>query len=458
MLPVIGALLASLPTVDLAYHLRAGGELLDSGRVPMTDTYTFTVAGSEWLNQQWGAQAILAVLHRIGGWEALAVARAVLVGVIFGLVLWAARRAGASDRQAALLTLAAFAVSMGALALRPQLFGMAFFALAVALAAERHRTPGILWALVPLSAVWANVHGSFFLGPTVLGVAWLSDMHDREPRATRALLITLVAAAVTLLNPYGFGVWTYAAGLSTSSLITSSITEWQPTSIRTPLGALFFASAMAVGAVLARRSRVTPWPTLLWLGLLFALGVYAVRGTAWWPIGAAIVVAGLIDQPAVEQVRREPPRRLNDVLVATLVIAVGLLLPWWKPVDPETGRRDLLSFAPAGITSAVRDLAGPDDRLLVAQPLGSWFEYAVPSVPVYVDSRFEVFGEEIWAEYVSLVNLGEEWSEVLDARGVTVIVTDPERTGDLGSALAEHDGWRRVYGDGDGEIFVRSER
>ena len=113
---------------------------------------------------------------------------ALLVGLTFGLVLWACRRAGASDRQAALLTLAAFAISMGALALRPQLFGMLLFAAFVALVGERHRTPVALWVLVPLSALWANLHGSFFLAPAVLGIACLTDVHDKDPRASRTLL------------------------------------------------------------------------------------------------------------------------------------------------------------------------------------------------------------------------------------------------------------------------------
>jgi len=457
-LPVLGALLASLPAVDLAYHLRAGSELLDSGRIPLTDTYTFTRAGEPWLNQQWGAQGILALVHRAAGWEGLAGLRAVLVGLVFGLVLWACRRAGATDRQAALITLAAFVVSIGALALRPQLFGMLLFAVAVALATDRRRHPGRLWLLVPLTVVWANIHGSFFLGPAILGFAWLEDIHDGDGAASRTLLIGALAAVATLLNPFGLGVWVYALGLSTSSLITTSITEWQPTSIRTPLGALFFASALAVVVLIARRSRVTPWPTLLWLSFLFAVGVYAVRGTAWWPLAAAVVAAGLIERPAVEHVRPERPRWLNDVLVAALAVTAVLLLPWWKPVDPETGRVNLVTFAPSALTAELRAIASPADRLLAPQPWGSWFEFDIPNLPVYVDSRIELIGPELWEEYVSLVNLNEGWQQVLDARGVTIVVTDPERTAELDAALAREADWRRTYADGDGSIFVRAAR
>ena len=72
-LPVLAALLAPLSAVDLAYHLRAGGQFLDTGVIPTTDTFTFTAGGQPWVNQQWGAQALLAAVYRVAGWTGLAI-------------------------------------------------------------------------------------------------------------------------------------------------------------------------------------------------------------------------------------------------------------------------------------------------------------------------------------------------------------------------------------------------
>jgi hypothetical protein len=103
-------------------------------------------------------------------------------------------------------------------------------------------------------------------------------------------------------------------------------------------------------------------------------------------------------------------------------------------------------------------MASRGDRLLAPQPWASWFEFAIPGLPVYLDSRFELFGPEIWGEYVAIVNRNEGWQSVLDERGVTIVVVDPERTGDLGAALADEPAWHRTYGDDEGAIFVRSDR
>ena len=59
-LPVVASLLASMSTVDLTYHLRAGAEILSTRAVPSVDTWTFTAAGHPWVDQQWGAQAVFA--------------------------------------------------------------------------------------------------------------------------------------------------------------------------------------------------------------------------------------------------------------------------------------------------------------------------------------------------------------------------------------------------------------
>lgn len=149
--PVMLSLRFSLSTIDLAYQVRAGGLMLDSGHLLRSDVFTFTVAGHEWLNQQWGAETLFALVFRGGGWELLAIARAALVGATFWLLYSACRDAGAEARAAGWLTLVALIVALVALivaldglALRPQLLGMTLFALTLWIIAGRERHPRLL--------------------------------------------------------------------------------------------------------------------------------------------------------------------------------------------------------------------------------------------------------------------------------------------------------------------------
>jgi hypothetical protein len=462
-LPALAALIANLPSVDLTYHLRAGAGILAGSGIPSVDTWTFTVAGTPWMDQQWGAQAILAAVFQVGGWTGLVLLRAVLVAVIFGCLFAIGRRRGLGMRTAALLTLAAFVVSAVALGLRPQLLGMAIFAVVLLLVVDRRAHPGRLWAIPILVIVWANVHGSFFLGPAILGLAWLEDLHDRAPGPHRVLLVAIVAAAAACLTPFGPGVWGYALGLSVNPAVTARITEWQPTSLRDVPGILFFAPALLVVAFLARRGRPTPWPTLAWLSFFFLIGAYAIRGVAWWPLGAVAAIAGLLVTERVgEPAQPEPAgtrlmRRLN-LVVAGLIIAVGLvLLPVWRPTDPALDAPSgVVGVAPPGITTALRALIRPTDRIFNPQAWGSWFEYALPQAPVAIDSRIELFPDAVWDDYDAILAGDEGWAATLQSWGTTVVVV-AAKDADFADRLTVA-GWRSVYRDGDGSVFVASAR
>lgn len=454
-LPTLAALIASLSTVDLAYQLRAGAEVLDGRGIPTVDTWTFTAAGAPWFDQQWGAQVLLAGVYRVAGWTGLVVLRAALVAMIFGCLFEIGRRRGLGLRRSAWLTLAAFVVAAPALGLRPQIMGMALFALVLLLVSDRRRHPGRLWAIPLVVLIWANIHGSFFLGPLVLGLAWLEDLHDRVKRPHRTLLVAAAAAASACITPFGPAVWAYAVGLSANPEVTRRITEWQPTSLRDVPGLLFFGSAAALGVLLARTGRPVPWPALAWLGLFLFIGAYAIRGVAWWSLAAVPVVASLV--PTREG---RPPdasgtlamRRVNGALGVAIVVAGIVVLPFWRPIDPALGAPvGLIADAPPGVTASLREAARPGDRLFNPQAWGSWFEFAVPDLPVAIDSRIELFPAQVWDDYARVAVGSRGWGAVLDRWDVTLVAVEP---GDSPMAdLLASVGWTRVFGDASGSLF-----
>jgi hypothetical protein len=454
-LPALASILAPMSTVDLTYHLRAGREILTTGAIPTVDTWTFTAAGTPWFDQQWGAQVVLRLVEVMGSWTGLVVLRAALTASIVGCVLIIARRRGLDVRRAGLLTVGAFVVAAPAMALRPQLLGMACFALTLLAVSERRRIPYVLWIVPIVAAVWANVHGSFFLAPVVLGLAWLEDLHDHRPASVRTAAAAVVSAAAACLTPFGPAVWGYVAGLSSNAEVTSQVTEWQPTSLHDVPGILFFGSALLVAVFLRGRGGRAPWPTLLWLGAFFAVGAYAQRGIAWWPFAAAAAIVPLL-QPRPQAAKVDPPliRRLNTALVVALVAAGIALLPFWRPLDPGTRTPvGLLTDAPSAVTAALRQVVRPGDRIFNAQAWGSWLEYAFPEATVAVDSRVEFFPPAVWRDYERVMRgEGDVPADLLD-RGVRFVAVEagaPLDTIRLASA-----GWTLVRTDLDGSVLVR---
>lgn len=481
LLPVLAALLATMSTVDLAYNVRAGDLILDQGAVLRTDPFAFTTGGGPWLDQQWGAQVLLALGYRVGGWAGLAILRAALVGVAIGLVFVACRRSGAGQRVAAWLALAAFVLAAAAMGMRPQLLGMVLFAATLAILAGRSSATGrarwSIWLIPILVIPWASIHGSFIFAPVAVGVAWLEDLLAGKPGARNLLALAIATALATLLNPFGIGVWSYAIGLTTNPTIRRLISEWQPTTLLSASGLLLYGSMIVFGLLIVRRLRTEAShssrrelgrrvaPAILWLIFLGVVAASADRGIAWWALAAPVALAGLVGRPSaglappagaeaavpvrVERIDHASP--INGLIVVVLALVGVLLLPTWRPDS-------LLTDAPAGITAALAARVGPADRVWAAQRWGSWLELALPGVPIAVDSRIEVIPTAAWDDHIALSEGSADWQAILDRWQVSVVVASKTEQAALIPLMKASPRWTILYQDADGLIFVRSPR
>jgi len=450
-LGALAGMLAPLSTVDLAYAIRLGREIMQTAAIPAVDTYTFTAAGRPWVDQQWLAQVVFAIVHGWGGWEGLVILRAVLIAGIVGLIAMAARARGRSARTSALVAIGSLLLASPALALRAQLLGALLLALALFVVSSGSRRA--LWLLPPIAAVWANVHGSFILAPVVAAWALGEAVQARRPLGVPAVALGLTVL-VTTLTPFGPGVWAYALSLLTNSTVRELITEWQPASVLTPLGAAFYLTVAVVALVIAlgaRRGRTLP-ATWAWLATLAVLAIGAERNVLWWALGAAVGTVSLLP-PGVQRDAPGIPR-LNGAVAAVLAAAILVALPWWRSATGGA-ERSLLADAPTGAVEAVSSLMPAGSRVLVPQRWGSWFEFAAPQILVAVDSRIELFPAEVWQEYLLVQAAGPGWEEVLERWRVDAIVTEPQES--LSQVIESARGWVVRHRDESGLLFVRVE-
>ena len=508
-LPALAALLVPMPAVDLAYQLRAGAEILAGNGIPDHDTWTFTVAGTPWLDQQWAAQVLLAAVFQVLGWTGLAVLRAALVGLAFWLLLGAIRsawsiasvRAGgsaiaSSARTATLVTIAFFVVATPAFALRPQLLAIVLFAATVRILVERSSHPRRLWLIPFMAIAWANLHGSFPLIVVLVALAWLDEVallrvppppgHPRPALRRRLLgstglaIIAAISALATLINPFGLDVWGYIANLARDPQITTEVSEWQPPSPLDPAGFLFYVSLVVVLGVVAFRFRTDQgrmparfFGPLVSVGLFALLGIVTGRGLAWWAIAAPVAMVQL--QPGLKladvrfrglptlrartareasasEARRSP---LNMLVMGVLVVFAVALLPFWRPTGAAGVPILALSDAPQGIAAKLHKLG--DVRVWAPQTWGSFLEWAAPKIRVALDSRIELFPPPVLADADEVAGAATGWLSTLAVRKVDVLVV---RAGQAGAAqlrdLKAAGSWVQAYEDDDGSIWVPS--
>lgn len=453
VLPASAALLIRMRAIDLAYHVKSGALALQTGDVIRTDPFTFTHGGLSWLNQQWGAQVIFAAAHRFLGWMGVAMTYAAAIGAGFGFLYSSCRRAGARSRTAALLTLSGLLVATGPPAPRPQALAVPLFTGTWLLLARRGRWT---WLVPVLAMIWANVHGSFVLAPVLIIFALADDLIERRS-ANRTVLVLLATVAATFVNPFGLSVWSYAVEISSNETIRNWVAEWRPPDPLSLSGGPFWLSGVVVVAIAVwKRAEVRPLDVAV-LAFFFALGVPAIRGTLWWALAAPPVVSRWFR--STEPVIDGPEERRPDTVRAIAAVCILALLPiaaiLRSGVDPTTGTSQRLALdAPEVLVDATRGALPVGSRLFVYQPFASWFEYSLSAYPVMVDSRIELFSNDVWHDYDRAIAAAKGWEEILDRHRIEGVVLPPDAV--LRDALSMATGWRRVVDGPAGSVFVRA--
>jgi hypothetical protein len=459
-LPAVASLLAPVLTGDISYQVATGQLMLERGRIVDADPFTFTVLGEPWVNQQWGASLAFALVYDAAGWLGLLLMRALLIGTAFALVFWTCRAYAVNRIVASLVTMTAFVVAATNLALRSQMFGVVSFAAVLALLAWRHRYPRLLWLIPLVMVLWANTHGSFFMGWLAIGLAVLEDLVARRRLAVATVSVGLLSVLATLVHPWGLEMWRYVVELSSNPLIAALVTEWQAPTLRTPTGIFFFLSLAVVLILLLVRGRVLSWLQLAWLGGLVLLSLMAVRNVVWWAIGSApyvsLLVGGLeLRGRRLDDPRLDAPRGLGYTAIAGAALVLALVaLPIWRPIDPVYGPEGVVRYAPRGVTETLMAEARPGERLFAEQKWASWFEQTLPGVPVMVDTRIELFDAEVWGDYLHVQGGRADWAEILDGWDVSLvaILAGNEQ---LRPFLEADPRWELRFADEEGVVYRR---
>jgi hypothetical protein len=140
-------------------------------------------------------------------------------------------------------------------------------------------------------------------------------------------------------------------------------------------------------------------------------------------------------------------------LVLVLVLAV---LPFGRERPRLYGPVGVLGEAPRGVTEALGAETSESDRLYAPQGWGSWFELALPGVPVMVDTRIELFERETWDQYLAVSAGRADWSEILERWGV-VFVALKAGDAELRPLIAADPGWELVVEDEEGVVYRRTQ-
>src|ERR1019366_4066747 len=289
---------------DTGWHIRTGQWILAHGQVPYTDIFSFSRPGEPWFAWEWLSDILLAVLHCAGGLPAVVFASIALICVTSVALFRLIRRQCGNSLVAIAVTLLATGGCAVHWLARPHLFTLFFLVIALHLTtrAAEGRTKLLAW-LVPITLLWTNLHGGFFVLFLVLACYIASYLLNAliEPdaalrrqflRSLKPWALTFAGCfAVTFVNPYGWQLHKHVIDYITDPYQLQHITEFQSMNFHSPVVVYFeplmvLTIAVALWDACHRRFA----EVLLGLGWLH-LALIAQRNLPLYAIAAAPIVA-----------------------------------------------------------------------------------------------------------------------------------------------------------------------
>lgn len=458
---------------DIGWHIRAGQWMIANGRVPEHDLFSFSRPGGEWFAWEWLADVVFGQLHTWFGLKGVVLLAGITIALFATILLRYCVWKGANAFVAVGVTLLSVGAASVHFHARPHVFTLLFLTIAVFLVDYDfwHRTRWV-WALIPLTVLWTNLHGGFpiliaFLVLTAGGSALEEFLGWRKQNgyetARRYGLLALGCGLASLVNPYGYRVHLHIAQYLRSEFIHNNVMEFMAPNFRTePLlqfKILLFAGLLCAGVLLLRKQIV---PALVLL--LFAhQALQSVRHVTLFVIIAAPIVARELTHVWrywAGKVGRKDSLRLLYQMAQDATPRVGYTT--WLPFvfvgvlcvmgEPIRWPKDFPSeLFPVKQVAASRELiAGA--RILAPDQWGDYLLYAnYPRQRVFFDGRSDFYGPDLGKDYLALLQGRYDWKALLVKHRIEVVLCPP--TWPLASLLKQSAEWEVVRDSGDSVLF-----
>jgi hypothetical protein len=452
LLLALGNRLLSDP--DTHWQIAIGQWILSHHTVPESDIYSFTMSGQPWISTQWLAQLAYALAFQAAGWAGPVMLAAAAVAAALALL---ARFLGARLPQTTTLLIVAGALALMAphLLARPHVLAMPVLVVWVGglvAAADRFEVPS-LW-LLPLIALWANLHGGFvfglaLIGPIALDAVCCSDA-AKNAAARRALALrwagfAVAALAASCITPYGWNAILASRKILSLGEALQLIGEWHPASFG-GIGSFEICLLLLLGLALWRGIVLPPLRIVLLLGLLhMAFG--AERNQEVFALVAPLILAAPLARQIGAPGDAGEPRleRFHYAGLALCALAATLLMTQLERFEP-------------GARNAPVDAVAELKRLGVARVFNDYDfgGYLIANgIPTFIDGRTELFGATFVVDHHRAIELIDPDKLLRTLQDYDIDAT-LLRTGSAASKLLDHlDGWQKVHVDGIATIHLR---
>jgi hypothetical protein len=333
-----------------------------------------------------------------------------------------------------------------------------------------------LYLLPLLTALWANMHSGFMSGVAVLvvytigeGLGQLGSRGNRQsdpqpmgwPDITLLAGLTVASLLAAFFNPSTYKQVLFSLGTLGSSASQSNILEWRSPDFH-QIYFWFFGAAMALGVLAWVFSPRRPtWTEMLLFMGTAAGGLISARHIPLFAVIAPVILSrhllAALDGTAVYpllsgqgQKETRPPTiaQVMNWALLVLVVAVTVL---WTAVRLSNNDAAVRARFPVAAVDFLQESGLADTNIYNHYDWGGYLLWR--GVPVFIDGRTELYGNEFFLSYLQAFEARESWQEPLEAYDVQTVIMP--RNSALATLLTTSPEWQEVYVDEQARIFER---
>lgn len=454
--------LASRPVDDgdFWWHLKTGEYILQTRSIPRTDFYSFTNYGKPWVTHEWLSEAIFYAIYARLGLNGLMLIFALLTALAFWIVF---RRCEAHQIVASLAVLLGALTVLPTIGVRPRVFTLLLTSVYLALLSRYARgdRSRAIWWLVPLMVLWVNLHGGFLIGLVLIGITMIGMVLDAwstsasVPRAVYVLGLVLVGCLVAaVINPQGVHIYAFPFEIFLSPVQQGAIVDWlSPDFHQRELLPLALLILLSIAALALSPRRPRPSDLLLFLATLF-MTLKSYRHLA---VFSLVAVPLLADHSQAWLESRglfhhgtgagKLTLRASLLLLPLLLFAVALKTKVYVPLTQDR------AGVPIDAVSFLRENNFTGNTFTDPNIWGGYVIWALPSNPVYIDGRIDMYGDQFVSEHLGMIYGLTSWRGPFNRYGVRIAIVKPRSV--LARELTESGEWRQVFQDTMATVFVR---
>ncbi|OGG89723.1 hypothetical protein A3C68_01345 [Candidatus Kuenenbacteria bacterium RIFCSPHIGHO2_02_FULL_42_29] len=453
---------------DFGWHYRCGSQILQGRGVCHGGEFLYFLSDYHWANPNFLYDILSTIVFNLFGFWGLSFLGSLLLTLIITLIY----RSNSANIfiKIVLIYVAIFSSwSVLSLGLRSQLLSLLFGALTFYLLETKTTVSfkKIIW-LIPLFGVWANTHGSFFLGPLIFAIylagQWLGFLRKKVLLKTAGITSAVFGLAIlaTLLNPFNYHIYEEIYRHWQMPLNTL-IAEWVPPSLWPAIIITVLTGFFVIYTVI--KDKIDFFTTTVLVSATF----FALKARRNLPLFYFYYLYLVL-----KNINFAIDKKYGRYLAYFLTGAIVLGLIFWAPQKIKNTisfSTDLASYCskgyvqyPCQATEFFKKFAATSQKSLNVFNTYEWGGFLVWQLPehkIFIDGRMPAWsgeaGQSPYTTWLEIIQARSGWDKKLASYGTNCLFIGNGTFLDLLlQEQAEEYGYQEIYRDKLAVIWLKS--